>query len=115
MIGVSDILQHIDTTSHSSSINKTSLSDSANDIKDKTYCIKETETFDQASYKAMGNDLWQTDYQYFLSKYDDFNNDSDDEIVGKLNSELLWGHHLERAKKITQADNNFYTTFKQHA
>ena len=70
---------------------------------------------DFRSNMILGNELSQTDDQNLLFKYDDFNNDSDDEIVGKLNSELLWGHHLERAKKITQADNNFYTTFQQHA
>ena len=110
MIGVADSVQHIDTTSHASSINKTSLSNSVDDIKDKPYCIKESETFDQASYKAMENDLSQTDDQYFLSKHDDFNNDSDDESVEIFNSETFWGHHLERAKNIGQLYNDVYTT-----
>ena len=55
IIGVTDSMQHIDTTSHSFSINMASLSNSNNDIKDNTYCIKETKTFDQASYKDMAN------------------------------------------------------------
>ena len=56
IIGVADSVQHIHTTSYSSSSNKATLPNSANDIKDNTYYIKENETFDQASYKAMAND-----------------------------------------------------------
>ena len=124
MIRFTDSVQRIDTTSHFCSINKARLSNSANYIKDHTYCIKETETFHQASYKAMANDdirsniilgseLSQTDNQYFLSKYDDFNNDSDNRSVGKFNSKLLWGDHLERVNKIVQQYNDLYTTFNR--
>ena len=37
----------------------------------------------------LGSDLSQTDDQDLLSKYDDFNNDSDNESVGKVTSDLL--------------------------
>ena len=46
MIGAADSVKHIDTTSHYSSINKSKSSNSTNDIKDNTYFVKETETFE---------------------------------------------------------------------
>ena len=65
---------------------------------------------DVRSKIILGSELSQTDDADFLSRYDDLNNDSDNESVGKFNSELLWRHHLERIKKITQPCNDVYNT-----